>query len=82
MTEMEWAVGGGSLPGATARVDRTGRQSGQARTAWRPARTGEGAVVGRVESGAVLLDLRTIEPSDDGAPGVAMARALAAHCHR
>ena len=69
VTEMESAVGGGSLPGATLEsiglvVIGPGADALASRL-----RTGEPAVVGRVESGAVLLDLRTIEPSDDAALG-------------
>ena len=76
VTEMESAVGGGSLPGATLEsiglvVIGAGADSLASRL-----RTGEPAVVGRVESGAVLLDLRTIEPSDDAALGQALGRAL------
>jgi hypothetical protein len=43
---------------------------------------GDPAVVGRVESGAVLLDLRTIDPADDIALGQALARALTAPAKR
>ena len=68
---------GGSLPGATLEsvglvVIGPGPDALASRL-----RTGEPAVVGRVESGAVLLDLRTIEPSDDAALGQALVRALA-----
>ena len=79
VTEMESAVGGGSLPGADARVVGLVVIGPGADGCWRagfgPASP---AVVGRVESGAVLLDLRTVEPSDDAALGQALARALAA----
>jgi hypothetical protein len=37
---------------------------------------GDPAVVARVDSGAVLLDLRTIEPADDVALCSALAHAL------
>jgi L-seryl-tRNA(Ser) seleniumtransferase len=40
-------------------------------------RAGDPAVVGRVEHGAVLLDLRTIDPVDDVVLGGALAAALA-----
>ncbi|MEO8437866.1 MAG: L-seryl-tRNA(Sec) selenium transferase, partial [Chloroflexota bacterium] len=40
-------------------------------------RAGDPAVVARVETGAVLLDLRTIEPSDDAVLAGALVRALA-----
>ena len=72
------AVGGGSLPGETlASVGLVVGGPGAAALA-RRLRTGEPPVIGRVESGAVLLDLRTIEPSDDAALATALARALAA----
>ena len=76
VTEMESAVGGGSLPGQlleSVGLVVTGR--GADALAGR-LRKGDPAVVGRVESGAVLLDLRTIDPADDVALGVALTRAL------
>lgn len=58
-------IGGGSLPGdsmpsVALRVagDRPSRVA-------RALRLGEPAVMGRIEDGAVLLDLRTIDPADD-----------------
>ena len=76
VTGMESAVGGGSLPGQlleSVGLVVTGR--GADALAGR-LRKGDPAVVGRVESGAVLLDLRTIDPADDVALGVALTRAL------
>ena len=40
-------------------------------------RAGTPAVVGRVERGAVLLDLRSVEPADDAALSAAIGAALA-----
>jgi L-seryl-tRNA(Ser) seleniumtransferase len=77
VTEMASAIGGGSLPGETLEsvgLVVTGR--GPDALA-RRLRTGEPAVVARVQDGAVLLDLRTIDPADDGALAAALARALA-----
>jgi L-seryl-tRNA(Ser) seleniumtransferase len=75
---MESAVGGGSLPGAALEsVGLVVIGPGAAALASR-LRAGDPAVVARVESGAVLLDLRTIEPSEDAALGDALARALPA----
>ena len=74
---MTSAVGGGSLPGETLEsVGLIVVGAGPAALAAR-LRAGEPAVVGRVEHGAVLLDLRTIDPPDDAALGGALARALA-----
>ena len=74
---VEATIGGGSLPGevlpsravclAAARPDRL-----LARL-----RAGTPAVVGRVERGAVLLDLRSVEPADDAALSAAIGAALA-----
>ena len=77
VSEMASAIGGGSLPGETlesAGLVVTGRG---ADALARRLRTGEPAVVARVQDGAVLLDLRTIDPSDDAVLGAALARALA-----
>jgi L-seryl-tRNA(Ser) seleniumtransferase len=77
VTEMASAIGGGSLPGETLEsvgLVVTGR--GPDALA-RRLRTGDPAVVARVQDGAVLLDLRTIDPTDDAALGSAFARALA-----
>jgi L-seryl-tRNA(Ser) seleniumtransferase len=81
VTEMESAIGGGSLPGETlesAGLVVTGR--GPDALA-RRLRMGDPAVVPRVQDGAVLLDLRTIDPTDDAALGSALARALAPRGH-
>ncbi len=77
VSEMESAIGGGSLPGETlASVGLVIRGAGAVALAAR-LRAGEPAVVGRVEHGAVLLDLRTVAPEDDVALAGAVARALA-----
>jgi L-seryl-tRNA(Ser) seleniumtransferase len=74
---VEATIGGGSLPGevlpsravclADARPDRL-----LARL-----RAATPAVVGRVERGAVLLDLRSVDPADDAALSAAIGAALA-----
>ena len=61
---MTSAVGGGSLPGETLEsvglvVAGPARPPARARGSER----GDPAVVGRIERGAVLLDLRTVEPA-------------------
>jgi L-seryl-tRNA(Ser) seleniumtransferase len=76
VTEMTSAVGGGSLPGEMLEsVGLVIAGPGAADLAAR-LRGGHPAVVGRVEHGAVLLDLRTIDPADDGALADAIVRAL------
>jgi L-seryl-tRNA(Ser) seleniumtransferase len=78
VTEMESAVGGGSLPGQLLEsVGLVVTGPGAKALAGR-LRTGDPAVVGRVDSRAVLLDLRTIDPADDVALGGALANALTA----
>ena len=73
---MTSAVGGGSLPGETLEsVGLVVRGAGAAALAGR-LRAGEPAVVGRVEGGAVHLDLRTVDPEDDAALTIALARAF------
>jgi L-seryl-tRNA(Ser) seleniumtransferase len=75
-------VGGGSLPGET--LPSFGLALG-ARSADRllaALRTGEPAVVGRIEDGRVVLDLRTVEPATDEELVTAVDRALAAAAER
>jgi L-seryl-tRNA(Ser) seleniumtransferase len=72
------AVGGGSLPGET--LPSFGLALG-ARSADRllaALRVGEPAVVGRIEEGRVVLDLRTVDPASDEELAGAIERALAA----
>ena len=77
VTEMESAVGGGSLPGRAS--SRSGWSSpAQVRGHCAAPSDGRPSVVGRVDSRAVLLDLRTIDPADDIVLGRALARALTA----
>ncbi len=77
VTEMGSAVGGGSLPGEQLEsVGLVVAGPGAARLAAR-LREGDPAVVARVEAGAVLLDLRTVDPSDDLALAGALVQALA-----
>ena len=76
VTQMQATVGGGSLPGeGLASVGLAVSGPGAAALAAR-LRAGDPAVVGRVQDGAVLLDLRTIDPADDGALAAALIRAL------
>ena len=78
VTEMESAVGGGSLPGQLLESVGLVVTGPGAEALARRLRTGDPSVVGRVDSRAVLLDLRTIDPADDIVLGRALARALTA----
>jgi L-seryl-tRNA(Ser) seleniumtransferase len=75
------AVGGGGAPGVTipsAALSMPAELAGPLR--WNPAvRRGEvPAVVGRVERGRLLLDLRSVDPGDDDALAAAVRTAFAA----
>ena len=77
VSSMVSTVGGGSLPGETlASFGLVVRGRGPDALA-RRLRAGDPAVVGRVQDGAVMLDLRTIDPADDPVLGRALALALA-----
>ncbi len=67
-------VGGGSLPGETLpSVGLALGGAGSADARLRRLRTGTPPVVGRIEDGRVVLDLRTVEPADDEALAAAIA---------
>ena len=67
VVELESTVGGGSLPGETLAVGRASpcavALADRLLAALRP---GEPAVIGRIEDDACCLDLRTVEPAEDG----------------
>ena len=74
-------VGGGSLPGETlpsVGVALAARGRSANRLLARPARR-RPVVVGRIEDGRVVLDLRTVDPARDARPG---GRASTARCGR
>jgi L-seryl-tRNA(Ser) seleniumtransferase len=76
--EVRSTVGGGSLPGETLPswgVTVVGRSAPRLLAALR---RGSPSVVGRIESDALVLDLRTVDPSRDGALAAAVAAAQAA----
>jgi L-seryl-tRNA(Ser) seleniumtransferase len=75
---VESTVGGGSLPGATLPSWAVGIEGLAATRLLAALRSGHPAVIGRIESKTVLLDLRTVEPADDAALATALRRALAA----
>jgi L-seryl-tRNA(Ser) seleniumtransferase len=76
VAQVESTVGGGSLPGQTlpswaVRLD--GRAAQQTLDALR---SGTPTVIGRIVDGAVVLDLRTVEPDDDDRLADAISAAL------
>jgi L-seryl-tRNA(Ser) seleniumtransferase len=70
-------VGGGSLPGETLPSFGIAVRHGPADRLLARLRAGEPAVVGRIEDGAVLCDLRTVEPERDEGLVTALRTALA-----
>ena len=77
LVDVRSTVGGGSLPGDTlpsAALALAARHPDPVLAALRAHRP---AVVGRIENGRVVLDLRTVDPGADDALGRAVADALA-----
>jgi L-seryl-tRNA(Ser) seleniumtransferase len=74
---VEATIGGGSLPGAVLPSRAVCLPSAKPDRLLARLRAGSPAVVGRVERGAVLLDLRSVEPADDAALSAAIGAALA-----
>jgi L-seryl-tRNA(Ser) seleniumtransferase len=76
VAEMTATIGGGSVPGETlASVGL--RIFGLSATGLaRRLREGDPPVIGRIEADAVLLDLRTVLPSDDARLAGALGAAL------
>ena len=75
VSPMPSTVGGGSLPGET--LESVGLMvTGRALDALaRRLRAADPAVIGRLQDGSLLLDLRTVDPSDDALLGSVLARA-------
>jgi L-seryl-tRNA(Ser) seleniumtransferase len=76
VVETEATVGGGSLPGETL-PSRAVSLPGRDTTVIARLRTGSPALVGRIERDEVIVDLRTIDPSDDDAVIEAIRAAIA-----
>ena len=73
---LESTIGGGSLPGETLPSWGLALPGASALETLRRLRVGSPAIIGRIDDDAVVLDLRTVEPSwDEVLPG-AIARAL------
>jgi L-seryl-tRNA(Ser) seleniumtransferase len=77
IVEHDAALGGGSLPGDRIASIAVRLQAERIDAIARRLRTGESPVVGRIADGALLLDLRTVDPDDDEALALAVRRALA-----
>ena len=78
-TPLTATVGGGSLPGETLpsfglALDR--RPAASSNRLLAALRAGEPAVLGRIEGGRVVLDLRTVDPAADAELGRAIAAAM------
>jgi L-seryl-tRNA(Ser) seleniumtransferase len=78
VVEMRSTVGGGSLPGETLPSIGLALESGNTGPDRLLAalRAGSPAVIGRIEDGRVLLDLRTVDPGSDATLAKAIAAAL------
>jgi L-seryl-tRNA(Ser) seleniumtransferase len=77
VVELRSTVGGGSLPGETLPSVGVALQHRSPQRLLAELRAGDPIVIGRIEDGRVVLDLRTVEPERDGDLGTAIERALA-----
>jgi len=77
VADVEATVGGGSLPGQVLPSRAVCIPSADADGLAARLRAGSPAVVGRIEHGAVVLDLRSVEPVDDAALAEALRAAMA-----
>lgn len=75
---MESTIGGGSLPGQTLPSWAVVVSGPPPQRLLAALRSGDPAVIGRVVDDAVVLDLRTVEPSDDARLAEGIRRALLA----
>lgn len=81
--DVESEVGGGSLPGvalpsAGLELAPRGQDAGRVEALSRALRMGRPPVVGRIERGRLVLDLRTVWPEQDDFLGEAVVRAVSA----
>ena len=75
-TALETTIGGGSLPGQVLPSWGLALERGSAERLLARLRQGEPAVIGRIEDGAVRLDLRTVSSADDERLATAVRAAL------
>ena len=66
ISRVESTIGGGSLPGETLASWAVRLKTDGPQRLLAALRSGTPAVIGRIDDDAVVLDLRTVEPSDDG----------------
>jgi L-seryl-tRNA(Ser) seleniumtransferase len=78
VASIESTVGGGSLPGATIPSAGLALRGGSADRLAARLRMAQPAVVGRIEDGALILDLRTVEPDRDVELAAALRKVLRA----
>jgi L-seryl-tRNA(Ser) seleniumtransferase len=78
VADVRSTVGGGSLPGETQPSAAVAIEAaaGRADRLLAALRAGDPAVVGRIEGGRVVLDLRTVDPGLDGALTAAIREAV------
>ena len=79
VTTVESTIGGGSLPGQVLASRAVCLTSDEPDRLLARLRAGSPAVVGRIERGSVVLDLRSVEPADDSALAGAVRNALTGH---
>jgi L-seryl-tRNA(Ser) seleniumtransferase len=72
----EATVGGGSLPGETLPSYGVAIGRGRAEPVLASLRRGRPSVIGRIEAGRVILDLRTVEPERDADLATAVRAAI------
>jgi L-seryl-tRNA(Ser) seleniumtransferase len=78
VVELESTIGGGALPGQTLPSAGVAIDGGSATRLLDAIRiAGDPCVIGRIEDGRVVLDLRTVEPEADAALAAVVAAALA-----
>ena len=75
-TALETTIGGGSLPGQVLPSWGLALERSSAERLLARLRQGEPAVIGRIEDGAVRLDLRTVSSADDERLATAVRAAL------
>jgi L-seryl-tRNA(Ser) seleniumtransferase len=79
VVDSEATVGGGALPGATLPSVALRLRHGSASRLLGRLRHGDPCVIGRIEDGAVLLDLRAVDPASDARLATAILAVLEDH---
>jgi L-seryl-tRNA(Ser) seleniumtransferase len=78
VVDLRSTIGGGALPGQTLPSAGVAIEGGSASRLLSAIRErGRDCVIGRIEDGRVVLDLRTVKPEDDHALGSIVAAAIA-----